>query len=358
MTDEFGPHRLPSGTMLQAGIPTRPAQFTLQKSGGLMMRGVVTATYVMDTPGHPAEIANDPTSAPPVAVYCDVLCYTQRSAQRWVFIPKAMVLQDRGAMHNGRVWKPRATTMDISGGTLNVDHGTSLENFDGDHVLIGFVDESLSMPVVLGGVPHPRRDANNDKKDIGHRMKLLVADGDPDFWKHKGAFYGVSDSGDFIIDTTRAFAKDLQSDGTEPDPTKNGVGNVIMWLQKGGTLHIEIDRSTIDSQLGADSGAKPAVCEFDETGLTITLQGGGKNLQTADKDGDATLQLGDGAKHVAIVEQLAALYKSLKQQLDTYDTHVHSTGVGPSGPPNPTCQCPAWDTSIESATMSLPAKHN
>jgi len=321
--DEFAPRKLRNGTVLQAGIPTRPVSPVLQKANGLMMRGVVTATYVMDTSGHPAEIADDAVGAPPVAVYCDVLCYSQRSAQRWVFIPKAMVRQERSGMHSGRIWKPRATTMDITGAQLNVDHGTSLENFDGDHVLIGFVDDSLSMPVVLGGIPHPRKDQGNDSKDLGHRMKLKVADGDPDFWKHKGVFYGVSDAGDFVVDTTMSFAKDLKSDGTEPDPAKDGsTGNYNVKLQEGAVLHVQI----------ADG----------ET-LTVELKGG-----------DTKLTLGDGAKHVAIVEHLKDFYDSLKAKLDAFDQHVHPTGVGPSGPPAPAIAAAAWDTSINSTKVSIP----
>jgi hypothetical protein len=324
MTSEFTTHRLANGTRLQAGIPTRPALQTLQQANGLLLRGVVTATYVSDSEGHPA--LNDPDAGVPTAVYCDVLCYSYRSNQRWSFLPRVLVSQDQGSMHGGKIWKPRATTMDISGVTLDVTVGANIGNLDGDHVLVGFMDDNLALPVILRGIPHPQFDLANDAQDVGHRMKLELADGDPDFWKHKGVFYGVTNAGDFVVDTTMSYAEDLTAEGHEPDPPEDGTsGNYQVKLQKGAVVHIQIED--------------------------------GETLKVELKGGDAQLTLGDGAKHVAIAEALKSLYNSLKQKLDTYDTHVHPTGMGPSGPPNPMCQCPAWESAIESSTLALPEKH-
>lgn len=66
MSREFRPIRTGSGTLLQSGIPKRSAPFGLLRARGLLLRGVVTATYVVDDPNHPT--ADDE----PVAVYATV----------------------------------------------------------------------------------------------------------------------------------------------------------------------------------------------------------------------------------------------------------------------------------------------
>lgn len=82
---------------------------------------------------------------------------------------------------------------------------------------------------------------------------------------------------------------------------------------------------------------------------------GGSTIRVEQKDGDATLKVGDGAKHVPIVEALEALWGNLNVWLDA---HYHPTGVGPSGPPSPPLssapgQAP-WDGAINSGKVSIP----
>ncbi len=87
-----------------------------------------------------------------------------------------------------------------------------------------------------------------------------------------------------------------------------------------------------------------------DDGITLTLEG---------KDGDAKLTLGDGAKHVAIVEALQTLWTSLKSTLDVWGgagghTHLSAAPGSPTGPPVPPLSTPAWDTSINSTKVSIP----
>lgn len=320
MSKEYAPHRLPSGTVLQAGIPTRPAPAVAYRASGILMRGVVTATYVADDPNHPSETNGNSA----VAVYCDVLAFSSRSGQRWTFLPQALVLQDRGAMHSGRIWKPRAATKDITGEPLNINRATLPANMDGDWVLVGFLDDAPNQPVILGGIPHPSADAGNEGKTAGHRMKLKLADGDPDFWKHKGAFYGIDKDGNFTVDTTEAYATDLASDGKEPAAPGNGTaGNVKVKLPVGSSLHVQLD--------------------------------GGELLKLEFKGTTAKLTLGDGSKHATIYEALEDFWNNtVKPKFDTFDTHVHPTGVGPSGAPSVLVALPAMATAAKSTKVNIP----
>ncbi|MGI4813378.1 MAG: hypothetical protein ACRYGG_08595, partial [Janthinobacterium lividum] len=63
----------------------------------------------------------------------------------------------------------------------------------------------------------------------------------------------------------------------------------------------------------------------------------------------ATLALGSGEVHVAIAENLMALYQRLFVWLST---HTHPTALGPSGPP--VSPPPAWDPTVQSSKLSLP----
>ena len=147
---------------------------------GQLVRGVVVATYVTDDPDHPEAPEGDEDQRIPTGVYCDVLCYSSLPGLRYVALRQVMVLQDRGSLHDGRIWKPKAATFDLTGDSLDVDGPTEVGNMDGDHVLIGFIEGNPTEPVILGGVPHPSRDPGNEEKATGRRLRLKLEDGDPD----------------------------------------------------------------------------------------------------------------------------------------------------------------------------------
>lgn len=303
-------------TLSQASIPKIEKMMNGHTPNGLLLRGCVTATYLVDTP---ARQGNDShwLGETPMACYCDVMCYSGIPGQRFIFLRKVLVSQERGGIHNGRVWKPRAATLDITGDYV-ADGGTSPANWDGDHVLVGFMDNKPNMPVILRGIPHPAQDTGGIEKDKGHRLRLKVADGDPDFCKHYGSFYGLDDNGDFIVDLTQAYQEDLAGTGDEPAPPGGGaVGNFLVKLPAASKLTVQID--------------------------------GGASIVLDLKDGNAKLTLGDGAKHVAIVEALQTFWGNFKS---IFDAHTHPTGVGPSGPP--AAPAPAWDSTINSTKVAIP----
>lgn len=311
-------------TLSQASIPKREITLKPHSARGLLLRGCVTATYVVDDPGRGTE--SHWLGEVPVAVYCDVMCYSGIPGQRFIYLRKVLVSQDRGGIHNGKVWKPRATAIDITGDYV-ADGGTNPMNWDGDHVLVGFMEDNFNLPVILRGIPHPAQDTGGVDKEKGHRLRLKVADGDPDFIKHYGSFYGLDDKGDFIVDLTEAYTGSLETNGNEPVPPGDGsVGNYRVKLPVASKYILDID--------------------------------GGPTLELDLKDADATLKLGDGAVHAAIAETLQTFWdNNVKTTLETWggpSGHLHSTGVGPSGPPTPALTIPAFDVAIISSKLSFP----
>lgn len=376
-------------TLMQSGLPTRPLPASLGRANGLLVRGVVVATYVVDDENHP----NAGKDAPPVAVYCDVLSYSNISGTRWRFIKHAIVAQDRGALHSGRVWKPRATSLDVTKETVSLDVATNPANLDGDHVLVGFLDDNLNTPVILEGLPHPSADVGNEDKTAGrgHRLRLKLEDGDPDFWKHHGTFYGINNAGDFEVDTTFAHDGELEEDGKEKPPPTDGKGaqrarlpqdaeHIVQLLdlsdaaqpkQVGAESFKKLLRKTeltLDAEriteIQDQSGASP-VAKAIETFTKVLKQvriddAGGKvellintdtkivvvegKLDLISKDGtklvvtDAKIELGsDGAGDKAVLDsKLQTELSGIKADLDsiksTFGSHTHPYVDTPAGP--------------------------
>jgi hypothetical protein len=324
-----------------------------------LLRGVVVATYLLDDANHPYA-AGDPTLGKPTAVYCDVLCYSNINGLKWTPIPKAMVAQDKGSMHNGRVWKPKAATMDVSGILFATDGATNPATFDGDHVLVGFVDGLKTHPVILGGVPHPSRDLGNEARSVGHRTFLKKIDGDPDFFKHHGAFYGVDDLGDFMVNTTMSNNGAILPNGNEPPPPVDGTGAQRHYLPQDAEHRIELDdmaapdapvpvsyQSILKVLYELSLDQAKAVLTIAQAALELKL-GAGATLKVEGKDALAKLTLGDGAKSAMIAEAWQAFWDG---PLMTWMIgHAHPTGVGPSGPPITAPAFPAYAASVATST--------
>ena len=96
-----------NGGRIQSGVPSEMHPIRTHSARGLLLRGVVTATYLIDDSSHPERRDN----SEPLAVYCDVLIYSSMARQQFNFLPKVLVSQETGGMHRGRVWKPRAATL-------------------------------------------------------------------------------------------------------------------------------------------------------------------------------------------------------------------------------------------------------
>lgn len=344
------------GTRLQSGIPSRPIE-PGRRANGLLLRGLVTATYVTDSAEHPQ--AEAPEDAAPVAVYCDVLVMPSVGGQRWFGLKNVLVTQDIAGLHRGRIWKPRPAKLDFVD-DLNIQEGSNPAYTDGDHVLVGFMNDNLSQPIILRALPHPTGDLGREDFDIGTRMKILEADGDPDFFRHHGVHYGVSDLGDFIVDTTFGNAGELEDDGKEKPPCTDGTsGNVEVNIPQDSTVLINL----MDMSDPAAPDPK-VIIEISKTGGLVDIKDAagnwnmkvedGESLTVAGKDAAATLTLGDGAVKVAVADHLQTLYEGLKSKLDAADGHKHPTGVGPSGPPDTPVVADPWDANINSDKMTIP----
>jgi hypothetical protein len=334
---------LGKGFRTQNGIPVR---FRRENSNpnGLLLKGVVTATYVIDSEEHPK---SEDTTNPPSAIYCDVLVYSSMSYCRWFPLTKVLVSQKRGGMHNDDIWKPRAISKNIFG-DFNSTTGINPGSLDGDHVLIGFLNNSFNEPIVLRGIPHPSRDIYNEENELGKRIKLKVVDGDPDLVKHHGVFHGTLDSGDYVVNTVYANNGTTDENGKEPDPSIDGSsGNQKYSLPKDSVYSIEF-KDISDST----NPVNTVVLTLKAIDNNIEVIKDGINIVTINDAGlSSILKLGSGLVSVAIADHLKILYNNLYTAIFS---HIHPIGSPNTGLPVFTPTLPMWDQAIESDRLTIP----
>lgn len=336
--------KIGKGYRTQAGLPTRSRIKGLSTPNGLLLRGVVLATYVTDDPSHPR---GDNENNPPSAVYCDVLVYSSLAYNRWFTLAKVLVTQKRGGIHNDETWKPRATSKNVAT-DFNDTVGSNPGSLDGDHVLIGFLNNSFDEPLILKGLPHPSRDKFNEPYDSGKRLKLKAIDGDPNFVKHHGVFSGVDDLGNFIVDSTFGNDGSTDEDGKEPEPDITGTsGNQEYSLPKKGTYSV-----ALKDMSNPASPTDYAKLSIKESGGNLEFKVNGTNSITVDNTLlNATLTLGDGSAKVAIADLLEILWASM---VAVFASHTHTLDIPGGGTLVPETPMPPWNSQINSDKLTIP----
>lgn len=325
----------------QSGIPRQAIQPGTPAAKGWLLKGVVMASYVTDSDNHPASGDN---KNPPMAVYCDVAVYTNVPRQRWFFLEKVLVSQNRGGLHDDNSWIPKATKTNIVTQILDNTISSNPGQLDGDHVLIGFLNDSFDEPIIIRGIPHPSRDVGNELYSTGKRLKLKQVDGNPEFSKYQGVFRGVDTLGNHVVDSTFAHDGELLEAGLEPLPDTTGTsGNQSRKLPKDSTHEITFWDMTVP--LAPVEVAKYS-CSEDAFEIFLTLF---PMIKVEGSGATAKLTLGDGAVKAAIADHLQSLWTTLRTD---FLKHKHPTGTGPSGIPD--TPLPAWDTSINSGKLTFP----
>lgn len=331
------------GTRVQSGLPKGSATDSPMRVRGITFQGVVHAVYVYDSPASFG--TNIPDGVPINGIYVDVLCYGKHQG----IIPRVLATYTRQGIHEGEISLPRATNSVVSN-DLNPLQSNPYE-MDGDHVIVGFLEDDIKRPYILKYLPHPVSDVGNGDKTLGHRMRIKEGEGSPRLWKHKGSYWGIDSNGNYITNLTRAHPGSYFDGCVEPEPTLAGnSGNYTIRLPQTSKLTLEITKDVQNGD-GTDSDSLSTKLLLENNKLTI-LNEGGAGVLIQDKDDNAFLTLGDGAVHAAVSEHLEELWNRLVQYLATATV---LTALGPSsvlptlaGPP------PAWDPTVESSSVSFP----
>jgi len=191
--------RLQAGTQRPGGIPL------VRSARGVMMRGVVVRTYSFNADERYACMDRRST---PAAQYADVLCYTSMRGGRYHYLPRCLISREYSGAHDGDISTPRPNRHGF-GQTPDVNTKTSPAMMDGDHVLVGFIDDRCEQGVILRHIPHPRADTGKAPDAAsGDRLRIIgdgvTDDGTPRAIKHQGVVVGVTANGGWLLDLRRA----------------------------------------------------------------------------------------------------------------------------------------------------------
>lgn len=142
----------------------------------------------------------------------------------------------------------------------------------------------------------------------------------------------------------------LAGPGTLTDPVDlrmHDLSDAVAFLGCGPFVKSIKEITNTDLVLGQDN--QGAQIHIKDGGIVEIAFAAGNMLTIQSSGATATLQLGNGAVHVAIAEALQAMWGAQKT---LYDAHIHPTGVGPSG--SPVVPCQTWNSAITSTSTSVP----
>lgn len=311
--NEYKPVRTPRGGVMQSAFQKKRLSAVARSPQGLLVRGVVVQNVTADEESSP--LINDPrfnqdpveTESPVVTgsaeTYVQILVYSGIAGGRQSYLPNVLVTHEYSGMHEGDLSLPRAARVDVKG---FISQGSNPADLDGDHVLVGFLDDNYNLPVLVRSIPHPNSDVGKAETEaLGVRTRVQRSDGEPRFMKHRGAYWGVDTDGNWTTDLTKAHSGAYNADGTEPDPAQNGQnGNYTINVQENSTLTINATNGTQiridgDGNIDIDAGSDAKV---------VTVRGSAMDVQTDE------VKLGDGAVEAAV------LGDSWQTAHGTYDT--------------------------------------
>lgn len=222
-------------------------------------------------------------------------------------------------------------------------------------------------------------DPATQKADIKPLLQRLVATEEGDelleelpvlpqvpvmFPRTQGAFitFPVA-AGDHVllVFNERSIDNFIAGDGEDTDPDEyrtHDLSDAVAFLgfYPDSKAIAEADNDTERLTAGTVEGGMRLHIAADHVEVTFD---GGSTIKLEGKEADATLTLGgaEATAHAAVVEKLQALWESLESTLNQWggaSGHIHSTGVGPSGPPSPALTADAWDSDINSTKVSFP----
>jgi hypothetical protein len=262
-----------------------------------------------------------------------------------------------GGVADYETWTPRKAKSDSLTADPRNNQSNPGQQFEaGSQVLVLCLNGNSQTGVIIGGVPH-----SNGAKQTDRGVSWVR--------RFNGVTMQIDDDGQFIL----SFEGATEADGKRRDSADEKAAGSKMTFAKDGGVKLEtkdgqqsVHLDHVNNKIAVRANAELEITGLDPDGstpkfhlsmkdgeLTVKLQDGA-SLAVVGKDGNTQMTVGDGAKHVAIVEALEALYNQLKLKLDLFDAHIHPSAMGPTGPPAPMVMAPAWDPAINSTKVSIP----
>lgn len=236
----FQTQRMQNGVVVQAGLDQRPRNMPLPLDTNRgPYRAVVLNVYA----------SVDPQSFRRKSIECDL-----RTIKGNVTITHAVVLQKSHGVDDADCWFPRPSTKTVTGAPL--ESSTLYGDYDGDIVLVDFIEGSSEFPVVIGALPHeqslrkPIAGPGWSEADLGVTRGVPMLD--ERYSRHGGAEIRTNSQGDVLIDTVDALSgqvrirlKDLQK-----FTIASGTADILE-VYKGvdGLLHVDLGEGATEEMV-------------------------------------------------------------------------------------------------------------
>lgn len=240
----YAPKRLANGVVIPGGLDQRPRNtpLPLDASKG-PYRAIVTNVYS----------SVDPQSFRRKSIECDLI-----TVKGNVAIYHATVMQKNHGLNSADLWFPRPSSKTVSGAPLDTD--TLYGDYDGDIVLVDFIEGESDFPVVLGALPHEQSKRKPIPGPGWTEPTISTTRGVPMFEEHythhRGTEIRINQLGDVLIDTAGAYGADDLAENSAL-----GAGQIRLNLKdlqrftvaSGGSDIFEVYRG-VDGQLHIDLG--------------------------------------------------------------------------------------------------------
>lgn len=257
------------GTVMQAGVARAERDYHPMGWGNMLLRGVVLRTYLDGAP-----LAADGQHRPydearaMAQVECDV--YLFRSPRRRVLKRVPVAQHGSGYANVHGLWIPRPSSRSLDpGGRQEIDgiEGAKTpvppanpDALDGDHVLVQFIENDPTQPIISASYPHPKA-----------RWKASRSSGQHYPTEHQGTKAKIDERGNVTLDTTGATLPDgdtVSNDGKSGNVTATVKTAAQLLISKGATFFGMLADGTLIASAGSDG-----YIEFSRTRKTMTLVG-------------------------------------------------------------------------------------
>lgn len=222
----------------------------------------------------------------------------------------------------------------------------------GATVLIACVGGSSSNAVILAFLPSGRISENKNYKPQEEKNGKFLK------FNFNGINVDINNDGELFLQRkgpTDSFGALTGKDDSEKSSNKDAANSFVK-INKAGEILISTTAKE-DAQEASSEDIDNLILIDKKGNITIKIDGG-KGISLKNKDSNAEFTLGDGAKTVAIAEELQQLYSQLKAQLDSFANHTHTGTAGPfpvtTVPGLPPLQVPSWNDAISSKRMKVP----
>ena len=279
----------------------------------------------------------------------------------WI-IPNVTILPPSGSGNDDFSEElPTPTTGAIDGSSVRADfRNADPQKLNGDWCVVQFIGGQIEQPVMTHWFPHPsnKKDANTERADLGHleQNRRLAK-------RFQGMRWVVTSKGSILVDTSKSNHK-IKTNRVDRDEVSGG-GDVRVTVKQDRELEVNFNPLTFDETEPDFLWEKREINgnkDRDDTNTRLILDKDNIQAlagqvaeiiapqlvqivseQVVDILGQQKVEIASDS-NVYIGREASAQenlvlgqeFKSLLQKiLSALETHIHATGVGPSGPPLP-----------------------